>query len=182
MDMLSGGDLRYHICKHRRFTEEQTSKLDYHYFKNTALQSKEAQTLTNFMHRIFHSVFGLRPGICPQQEHLAQGYKAGKPSAGWRWLSSYNWLRHRKRVEGGKLAGHVRYPRLYGPWSHVQAKPRRSCWLFCRRSHGLWVHVWKGRKPTMINTTLETLCRQVEIGDQRPHSRKADTDQAQWDP
>jgi serine/threonine protein kinase len=25
MDMLSGGDLRYHICKHRRFSEEQTS-------------------------------------------------------------------------------------------------------------------------------------------------------------
>ena len=27
MDYLSGGDLRYHICKHRRFTEEQTRKL-----------------------------------------------------------------------------------------------------------------------------------------------------------
>lgn len=26
MDLLSGGDLRYHICKHRRFTEEQTSR------------------------------------------------------------------------------------------------------------------------------------------------------------
>lgn len=25
MDYLSGGDLRYHICKNRRFTEEQTS-------------------------------------------------------------------------------------------------------------------------------------------------------------
>jgi serine/threonine protein kinase len=25
MDVLNGGDLRYHICKHRRFTEEQTS-------------------------------------------------------------------------------------------------------------------------------------------------------------
>lgn len=24
MDLLNGGDLRYHICKHRRFTEEQT--------------------------------------------------------------------------------------------------------------------------------------------------------------
>lgn len=26
MDYLSGGDLRYHICKNRRFSEEQTSK------------------------------------------------------------------------------------------------------------------------------------------------------------
>ena len=24
MDLLTGGDLRYHICKHRRFSEEQT--------------------------------------------------------------------------------------------------------------------------------------------------------------
>ena len=26
MDYLSGGDLRYHICRHRRFTEEVTRK------------------------------------------------------------------------------------------------------------------------------------------------------------
>ena len=25
MDLLTGGDLRYHICKHKKFTEEQTS-------------------------------------------------------------------------------------------------------------------------------------------------------------
>ena len=27
IDLMSGGDLRYHIGKHRRFTEEQTSKI-----------------------------------------------------------------------------------------------------------------------------------------------------------
>ena len=27
MDLLNGGDVRYHICKYRRFTEEQTRKL-----------------------------------------------------------------------------------------------------------------------------------------------------------
>jgi hypothetical protein len=26
MDLLTGGDLRYHICKHKKFSEEQTSK------------------------------------------------------------------------------------------------------------------------------------------------------------
>ena len=26
MDLLTGGDLRYHICRYRRFPEEQTSK------------------------------------------------------------------------------------------------------------------------------------------------------------
>jgi len=28
IDLMSGGDLRYHIGKYRRFTEEQTSKFD----------------------------------------------------------------------------------------------------------------------------------------------------------
>jgi serine/threonine protein kinase len=27
MDLLTGGDLRYHICCQRKFTEEQTSKI-----------------------------------------------------------------------------------------------------------------------------------------------------------
>ncbi len=27
MDLLTGGDLRYHICKHKKFSEEQTSNL-----------------------------------------------------------------------------------------------------------------------------------------------------------
>ena len=26
LDLETGGDLRYHICRHRRFTEAQTSK------------------------------------------------------------------------------------------------------------------------------------------------------------
>ena len=26
MDLLNGGDLRYHISRHKKFTEEQTSK------------------------------------------------------------------------------------------------------------------------------------------------------------
>ena len=29
MDLLNGGDLRYHICRHRRFNEETTSKSIY---------------------------------------------------------------------------------------------------------------------------------------------------------
>lgn len=30
MDLLNGGDLRYHICRHRRFNEETTSKFILH--------------------------------------------------------------------------------------------------------------------------------------------------------
>ena len=32
VDLMSGGDLRYHIGKHRRFSEEQTSKIFEIYF------------------------------------------------------------------------------------------------------------------------------------------------------
>ena len=28
MDLLNGGDLRYHISRHKKFTEEQTSKFN----------------------------------------------------------------------------------------------------------------------------------------------------------
>ena len=28
MDLLTGGDLRYHVSKYKRFTEEQTSKIE----------------------------------------------------------------------------------------------------------------------------------------------------------
>lgn len=34
MDLLSGGDLRYHICKYRRFSEEQTSIIIIHLTHN----------------------------------------------------------------------------------------------------------------------------------------------------
>jgi Protein kinase domain. len=32
MDLMTGGDLRYHISRHRRFNEEQTSNMSEKYF------------------------------------------------------------------------------------------------------------------------------------------------------
>ena len=32
MDLLTGGDLRYHVSRHRKFSEEQTSK-NYKFYK-----------------------------------------------------------------------------------------------------------------------------------------------------
>lgn len=29
MDLLTGGDLRYHISRYKKFTEDQTSKISY---------------------------------------------------------------------------------------------------------------------------------------------------------
>jgi len=40
MDLLTGGDLRYHICKYKKFSEEQTSNFfsidikNFYLFKN----------------------------------------------------------------------------------------------------------------------------------------------------
>ena len=33
MDLLTGGDLRYHIGRHRKFNEEQTSLLIIYYYR-----------------------------------------------------------------------------------------------------------------------------------------------------
>lgn len=43
MDYLSGGDLRYHICRNRRFSEEITRKLFKHF---STLISKLLKLLT----------------------------------------------------------------------------------------------------------------------------------------
>ena len=51
MDLLNGGDLRYHICKHRRFTEEQTS-------------NNNCVKICNY--RILHSVSGCRSRVRTQ--------------------------------------------------------------------------------------------------------------------
>jgi serine/threonine protein kinase len=34
MDLLTGGDLRYHISRHKRFSEEQTSNIKYDIYLN----------------------------------------------------------------------------------------------------------------------------------------------------
>jgi serine/threonine protein kinase len=44
MDYLSGGDLRYHICKQKKFNEEQSSK-QYFYFR--------------ILHCLFNTCFGI---------------------------------------------------------------------------------------------------------------------------
>lgn len=61
MDLLNGGDLRYHICRHRRFTEEQTSK-------NNLM-------VTN-IDRILYCMPCRRVRVHSQQKHHSQGYQA----------------------------------------------------------------------------------------------------------
>lgn len=47
MDLLTGGDLRYHISKRRRFSEIQTSKINH-------------SILFIFFNRIFYRMFAVR--------------------------------------------------------------------------------------------------------------------------
>jgi len=54
LDFLTGGDLRYHISKHKKFTEEQTSKLFYYFlefFVACLLLSYEYIHGNNVLHR-----------------------------------------------------------------------------------------------------------------------------------
>lgn len=48
MDLLEGGDLRFHINKKRKFTEEITSKRSF------------------FIASVFCCLYGLIPGVCAQ--------------------------------------------------------------------------------------------------------------------
>jgi len=57
MDLLNGGDLRYHISRHKKFTEEQTSK------KNKYI------ILYLFKYRIFSCMYNSRFRIYPFQEN-----------------------------------------------------------------------------------------------------------------
>ena len=46
MDLLTGGDMRYHICKHRRFTENQTK-----FFAANIVQGLEYLHNNSILHR-----------------------------------------------------------------------------------------------------------------------------------
>ena len=70
IDLMSGGDLRYHIGKKRQFTEEQTSKC------LRDLSIAHSLTISPLVCRIFHCVHAALPGILAQERHFAQGYQA----------------------------------------------------------------------------------------------------------
>lgn len=59
MDLLNGGDLRYHICKYRKFDEETTSK------------SRNFMKLTPLLYRIFHGMLGGGIRILPRKANYS---------------------------------------------------------------------------------------------------------------
>jgi serine/threonine protein kinase len=65
MDYMSGGDLRYHIGKNRRFNEELTSNIN-----------------NNNNYRVPHRLYHPRIGVPAPVEHHTEGYQAREPSHG----------------------------------------------------------------------------------------------------
>ena len=59
MDLLNGGDLRYHISRHKKFTEDQTSK-EIKYI-----------IISLFKYRIFFSMYNSRIRIYSFQENYS---------------------------------------------------------------------------------------------------------------
>ena len=140
MDYLSGGDLRYHICRHRRFTEEVTRKV-------------LVFGLNSF--RFLCSMPGLGAWVLSREEYNTQRHQARELSPwGWR-IPSHNWLRHRSRLAWGECVGHLRYARVYGTGSHVQAEPHDLCRLLRRRSNGLRMHVWQSNYSLFFNSSIQ---------------------------
>ena len=78
MDLLSGGDLRYHICKYRRFTEEQTRNFFFIFI---------------IFCRIFHCLCSSRSRIYTWKKYNSQRYKAWKSCTRWgRYLFTYQFF------------------------------------------------------------------------------------------
>ena len=76
MDLLNGGDLRYHISRHKKFTEEQTSK------------NNKSKIWYFIIYRIFLSMYNNRFRIYSLQENNTSRYKARKSSFRRKWLCS----------------------------------------------------------------------------------------------
>jgi serine/threonine protein kinase len=55
IDLMNGGDLRYHFAKFKKFSEEQTSKSFYLFYLN--------------LFRVFHCMHDAKSRIPTQQEH-----------------------------------------------------------------------------------------------------------------
>ena len=78
MDLLNGGDLRYHVSRHKKFTEEQTSKKII-YIK-----------IYLFKYRIFSSMYNNWFRIYPFKKNNSSRYKTRKFSFRLQWLCSHN--------------------------------------------------------------------------------------------
>jgi serine/threonine protein kinase len=73
MDYLSGGDLRYHICRNRRFSEEITRK------------SKPKLPNQDSLHRLLRGVPSLWPRVLPREEHNSQRHQTRELGNRIRW-------------------------------------------------------------------------------------------------
>ena len=112
MDYLSGGDLRYHICKHRKFTEEQTRK--------------KIPLLPMILDRVHLRV----PLVHAPQEHYSPRHQARKQRYRPRRYLFFTFrlpqshrLRYRPYLASRKLPGYLWHPRVHGARGHVSPEP-----------------------------------------------------------
>ena len=177
MDYLSGGDLRYHICRHRRFTEEITRK--HLHFKQNLFTISRSNILTHLALffigffvaclvsglEYFHEKNIIHRDIKPENLVVETDGKWSIVVLDWasdeifvvigiRLRSNY-WLWHRACLERRERVRHLWYARLHGARSHVPPEPHYLCRLLRRRSHGLRVHVWT--RKLFINQSIEWL-------------------------
>lgn len=141
MDLLNGGDLRYHICRHRRFTEEQTSKFQRNqgigFFIACLVAGLEYIHNKNIIHR------DIKP------ENLVLDEEGTFWLELYRLRSNYR-LRNCTNLETWQRTRYFWHSRLHGSRSNVSSKSWCFSRLFCCRSDGLWVHVWKSKYLRLI--------------------------------
>ena len=123
MDLLSGGDLRYHICKHRKFTEQQTK-----FFAANIILALEYLHNNSIIHR------DIKP------ENLVFDDK------GYLRVTDFGiariWNPENKKDTSGTpgYMGKLLIYLLFSSRSHVPTKSRSCSWLFCFGCHRLWMN------------------------------------------
>ncbi len=83
MDLMSGGDLRYHLSRRKRFSEAETSiPLRVHMVRR----------------RVRRGLPNMWAGVRPQQRHTPSRRQAGKPGLRFRRIYPPHRLRHRPHL------------------------------------------------------------------------------------
>lgn len=140
IDYMSGGDLRYHIAKQRKFSEEQSSKVlrfttVAEFFIACMLVCLEYLHNKSILHR------DIKPENLVFDDSGMFSSDESHPSRLHADYRSWN----RKGVEPWECQGHFWHARIHGSRGYVQTEPRRGCRLLRCRSHRLWMHVRKGK-------------------------------------
>ena len=120
VDYMQGGDLRYHLGKIRKFSEEQASI----FYKKS----------------VYYSLHFGWVGVFTWKSYYSSRYQAWKLSSGQKRNYKNHRSRNCKALQTWKLLRHQWDSWLHGPRGYVQAKPQLLCWFLRSWHNSSWTN------------------------------------------